>query len=624
LKKEIVMQGYSATPPTLPDQQCLRWSGWSGDYTNITANADLVAQYETAHTEVIDQAVAPTCSATGLTEGKHCSVCGEVIVAQEVVGATGEHIFGEWQTVKEATTAEEGLMERVCSCGEKETKIIEKIVSELAYTLNTDGQSYSVTGIGNWTDSNVIIPDTYKGLPVTSIAENAFHGYEKLTGIVIPNSITYIGPRAFKECDNITSITIPDNVTIDYLAFGWCNNLNSVTIGKNVTFNSSYAFDYCTKLASVVIGDGATSIGEYAFNECTSLTYVVIPDSVTSFEAGSFARCSALTDLTFEGTMAQWNAITKGTSWNYNTGEYTIYCADGEITKQGGITYYESLEYELSEDGTGYVVTGIGTCTDINITVPQMYNGLPVKSIGFQAFKDCTSFSSIELPDGVTTIGYGAFYGCTNLTSITIPKSLESIGGSAFYNCYKLVEIINKSLFEFKVGSTGHSYIAHYAIEVHNGETKIINQNDFLFYTYNNVNYLVAYIGDVVELTLPDSYDNQEYRIKNYAFCDCQNLSSIIIPDSITEIPAYTFYRCKNLTEIILSKNIKKIVSNAFYICTNLKRVYYLGTFTDWNNISIGSDNNSLTNSVYYYSEAQPTDTIRNYWRYVAGFPYEW
>ena len=80
-----------------------------------------------AHTEVIDKAIEATCEHTGLTEGKHCSVCNEVLVAQEVI-AKKEHTFGEWHVVKEATTTEEGKEERTCSsCNTTESRSIAKI-----------------------------------------------------------------------------------------------------------------------------------------------------------------------------------------------------------------------------------------------------------------------------------------------------------------------------------------------------------------------------------------------------------------------------------------------------------------------------------------------------------------
>ena len=93
------------------------------------------------------------------------------------------------------------------------------------------------------------------------------------------------------------------------------------SLGKNVTIPSAYN------------GKKITGIGSYAFYYCAGLTSVTIPNSVTSIGAWAFAGCSSLTSIDYQGAKAQWNAISKDSSWDYNTGNYTIYCTNGNIAK---------------------------------------------------------------------------------------------------------------------------------------------------------------------------------------------------------------------------------------------------------------------------------------------------
>ena len=89
----------------------------------------------------------------------------------------------------------------------------------------------------------------------------------------------------------------------------------------------------------------------------------------------------------------------------------------------------------------------------------------------------------------------GAFGGCSGLTSVTIPDSVTSIGDYAFYSCYKLVEVINRSSLNITKGSENNGYVAYYALNVKDGgNSDIINQNGYLFYTNDVENYLLGYV----------------------------------------------------------------------------------------------------------------------------------
>ena len=193
----------------------------------------------------------------------------------------------------------------------------------------------SVTSIGEGAFSvcsgltSITIPDS-----VTSIGDSAFQGCSSLTSITIPDSVTSIGEGAFYGCSSLTSITIPDSVTsIGDIVFYNCSGLTSITIPDNVTSIGDRAFYNCSGLKSITIPDSVTSIGWNAFWDCSSLTSIVIPKSVTSIGVVAFGRCGALTSINFQGSMKQWKAIDKESSWNYGTGSFTITCTDGVLDK---------------------------------------------------------------------------------------------------------------------------------------------------------------------------------------------------------------------------------------------------------------------------------------------------
>ena len=172
--------------------------------------------------------------------------------------------------------------------------------SVLKYEIHGDNVTITDCEVG--TSGELVIPDTIKGKPVTTIGEEAFRGCFRLTSITIPDSVTSIGDYAFVRCTSLTSITIGDGVTsIGEHAFWRCTNLTSIIIPDSVTSIGIYAFVRCTSLTSITIGDGVTSIGEHAFWGCNSLTSIMIPDSVTSIGKKAFGNCVSLTAVTFLG-----------------------------------------------------------------------------------------------------------------------------------------------------------------------------------------------------------------------------------------------------------------------------------------------------------------------------------
>ena len=185
------------------------------------------------------------------------------------------------------------------------SKITEVIITDVNGTLYMGNPYNTVDIIKICTDKEI------------KISNEAFKDWKYLESIELPTNVTHIGNYAFLGCSSLTNINIPDNV---------------ISIGNS-------AFNGCSSLTNIVIPDSVTSIGYEAFYGCSSLTSIEIPDSVTSIGNSAFRNCSSLTSINFKGTVEQWNSISKEDFWNSSTYTYTIYCTDGQISKDGTVTY---------------------------------------------------------------------------------------------------------------------------------------------------------------------------------------------------------------------------------------------------------------------------------------------
>ena len=230
-------------------------------------------------------------------------------------------------------------------------------VKYLEYTLNDDGNSYTITGIGTFNGSVLNIPSVYNGKPITAIGEFAFYECTNLTEVNIGNSIVEVGPYAFAKCSSLVKVIISDNVSaFGEYAFYWCSELTTVELSANskLTSISKSMFHWCEKLSSVTIPNGVTRIENYAFYGCDSLTSITIPSKVTyigdsafsnkglksitipvsvkTIDRAAFCNCTSLTTFNYAGTKTQWNNVTKGNQWADYSAFSKVNCSNGTVS----------------------------------------------------------------------------------------------------------------------------------------------------------------------------------------------------------------------------------------------------------------------------------------------------
>ncbi len=337
---------------------------------------------------------------------------------------------------------------------------------------------------------------------------------------------------------NITSSTkLTCEVTYGGTSYRSALYSGVVNIPASVTYNSKnysvtsigdHAFYDCSGLTSVTIPNSVTSIGGYAFEVCRGLTSVTIPNSVTSIGDYAFCWCEGLTAVNITD-LDKWAEIAFNITANPLIYAHNLYL-NGKLVTDAKLTTATKIGNDAFRGCTSLTsieipnsVTSIGgyafeNCSGLtSVTIPNS-----VTSIGICAFRDCTSLTSVTIPNSVTSIGFGTFYGCSGLTSVIIPNSVTSIGGHAFAYCFGLTSITIPNSVESIEDSTFYLCEGLKSIEIPNSVTSI----------------------------------------GSGAFQGCVGLTSVTIPISVISIGDYAFSRCSSLEDVFVSRGRPYTISD--------------------------------------------------------------
>lgn len=567
---------------------------------------------------IVLQAVSPTCTTSGLSEGKKCSACDEILVAQTTIKETGHN-----EIIDSAITA-------TCEIEGK-----------------TEGKHCSIC-------NTVTIKQTSLGY--------APHNYQNGVCLVCRN-IDQTFKNAEIEAENERHEARIKEIEDAYL---WLVQTNEERIAELKTqHNISYVYDNLTCYEKVSaletdIADLSQKIARLEiYNDPSDLATIASLKNQKKSKEAEKAKYEAMISIhryedailshtdSYNSDVEKENALNE-TNLSMIDKKYDCYknkhnvitiTGNGPTCENVGVTdglkcqtcnivlvkqveipatghtsndetgkcgtcganlFEAGLVFTLNNSGTGYIVSDY-TGTNSTITIPDLYKGLPVVAIGDYAFYKCNTIENISLPESIVSIGECAFYWCEKLQSIIIGENVQYIGNWAFHYCISLESIdfnaieltdleSNNYLFTY-AGFSNNNLTVTIGSNVKRIPNNLFNPGEELYIRTvvfeNNSKCLSigqqAFLGcsTLTTLTLPDSLTN----IEMFAFSNCTGLKNLVIPDSVTGIEYGAFQSCSNLESVHIGIGVKNVGSYAFGSCDKLSKVY-IKDLKKWCNIS--------------------------------------
>ena len=332
-----------------------------------------------------------------------------------------------------------------------------------SYTVNADNVSVTITGYSG-PGGAVSLPATLHGLTVTGIGIGAFAAGESVTSVTIPATVSNIGDQAFLNCHSLTNVYfeggvpslggsivfLGDAATVYYLpgpnsplTGSWGAVLGGCATAWWLPFTYTTNQDHTTLtitgysgpggavvIPSSINGHPVTGIADWTFNTVSNVYSATLPNSITNMGSQTFRNCSSLVEIYFQGN-APVVTVASGNTFP-NSSIATVYYLPettgwGPTFNDCPTALWVPFTYTVNPNNTvaitGY--TGLGG----TVTIPGTINGLPVTSLGGNAFYKCSVLSAVVIPDSVTNLETGAFQKCDGLTGVYLQGNAPGLGG---------------------------------------------------------------------------------------------------------------------------------------------------------------------------------------------------
>lgn len=318
---------------------------------------------------------------------------------------------------------------------------------------------------------------------VTAVASEAFGrnggSNHPLVSIKIPKTVSSIGIHAFRDCDKLQTVVIE--------ARGY-NPSTKEDYTAEIRFSNA-EFYSCGELLSVDMSkSNVTQVGDHCFTSCSKLHTVLFSSNIKKITA-PFSGCSALTTI-----------------------------SSLESLESLGNFYGTRITGDLKL----YSIQSIGTNAFRDTCVTSVdFSGAPITSLPERAFENCTTVTSVVLPEGLKSVGYWAFKGASSLSNMNIPRGIERLEDSAFWGPTFSGDIVLDNL----------EYMGPHAFRGTQITSLVIKG------TLTSLNTDAAFFG-------------------------CTQLEYMVLPDTVTTSGANTFTNCNKLKYIVCSDNYTNIVSS--------------------------------------------------------------
>ncbi len=479
---------------------------------------------------------------------------------------------------------------------------------------------------------------TYQDQPWANV------GY-KAKKIIIGKDITAIGNYAFAyTCSNVTEILFEEGSKLEsvgVLSFMSCQKVTDILLPETVTSIGAFAFGYCFALKNVYIPQSVSYIYFSAFNASSNV--------VLNVSEGTYAHEFAQkNDIPFETREFVYNSIANGScgenaTWDFYENGELIISGSGAMTNYA--TYqnqpWANFGYKVKRIIIGKDITSIGnyafayTCS--NATEIIFEEGSQLKSVGILSFASCQKVKSVVLPETVTSIGAFAFGYCFALKNVYIPQSVSYIYFSAFNASSNVVlnvsegtyahEFAQKNDIPFETREFVYNSIANGSCGENatwdfyeNGELIISGSGAMTNYaTYQNQpwanfgykvkriiigkditsigNYAFAYTcSNATEIRFEEGSNLESIGV--LSFMNCKSVKQVILPEAVTYIGAYGFGDCFALERLYIPQSMTSIYKTAFSGCTKLVLEVLAGTYGETfavsNNIAYIADKQHL------------------------------